>query len=126
MKANSVKKYYMMIKKLGEGSFGEVWKAKDRRTNRIVALKFINRNELMSSEEYLKFQNEAGILIHLDHPNVQHIYGIVEEPTRYCLSTSYYEGGTLMDLIDELECFPEKMASQITLNLIKTLTYIHG
>jgi serine/threonine protein kinase len=76
-----------MLQELGHGSYGSVWKAQDNRTGKLVAIKFMDKSELHSKEEHIKFQNEAGILMHLDHPNIQSIYSVVEEPTRYCLVT---------------------------------------
>jgi serine/threonine protein kinase len=125
MRSNSINKYYSLIEELGSGSYGSVWKAKDKRTGGLVAIKFVERDEVMAEDQYVKFQNEVGLLTHLDHPNIQRVYGIVEEPTRYCMVMELCSGGSLMDLIDEVEFFPENMAAKVATTLIETLKYMH-
>ena len=110
MKTKDINKFYELQEELGSGAAGSVWAAKDKRTDETVALKFIEKEQAMSEEERFKLKNECGILVTLDHPNVTHFYGIVEEPTRYCIATEFCSGGTVMDLVLERDYLPEEDA----------------
>jgi len=61
---------YELIEKLGEGGMGIVFKARQRRLNRTVALKMIRSGILASSREVRLFQREAEAVAALDHPNI--------------------------------------------------------
>jgi len=61
---------YELIEKLGEGGMGIVFKARQRRLNRIVALKMIRSGVLANDREVRLFQREAEAVAALDHPNI--------------------------------------------------------
>ena len=65
---------YELIEKLGEGGMGLVFKARQRRLNRIVALKMIRSGVLASHREIRLFQREAEAVAVLDHPNIVPIF----------------------------------------------------
>src|SRR5215472_1580797 len=61
---------YELVARLGTGGMGEVWKARDARLDRFVAIKF-------SSEHYsLRFAREARAVAALNHPNICQIYDV--------------------------------------------------
>src|SRR3974390_1430220 len=61
---------YEIITPVGAGGMGEVWKARDTRLNRIVAIKF---SQQQFSE---RFQREALAIAALNHPNICHLYDV--------------------------------------------------
>ena len=67
---------YQIVRWLGSGSFGVVYKARDVNTNEYFALKFPRRRAFGSYEEIEQLQNEADIAIQLDHPGIVRSHGI--------------------------------------------------
>src|SRR5262245_27430693 len=60
---------YELIKEVGRGGMGVVFKARDVRLNRIVALKMIRGGTLANSDELQRFEKEAAAAAQLHHPN---------------------------------------------------------
>ena len=70
--------HYSVIAKLGEGGMGEVWRARDTKLGREVAIKLLPE-ALAGDPDYMaRFQREAQLLASLNHPNIAAIYGIEE------------------------------------------------
>jgi eukaryotic-like serine/threonine-protein kinase len=84
---------YEVLGKLGEGGMGEVYRARDTRLNRDVAIKVLPDLFARDPERLTRFTREAQALASLNHPNVAQIYGIVDVPP---------EGGSylVMELVD--------------------------
>ena len=88
--------HYKIIKKIGEGSKGVIYKAKDLKLDRFVALKFLPQNLLSNKEEKERFLYEARTVSKLDHPKVCTVYEIDEsEDGQIFICMAYYEGETL-------------------------------
>src|SRR5579863_4208625 len=87
---------YRVLGALGEGGMGTVYKARDEKLDRVVALKFIRAdlNERQSIQQ--RFLLEARSASALDHPNIGTIYGIEESPEGHLfIVMAYYEGENL-------------------------------
>ena len=65
---------FTLIHKIGEGGLGTVWLARDEKLRRNVALKEMSPNAVGSKKLYRRFQREAEITGHLEHPNVVPLY----------------------------------------------------
>ena len=63
---------YVLLDKLGEGGMGAVYKARNWKLGRVVALKLIRRERLASPDAVRRFQREVRAAAALDHPNVVH------------------------------------------------------
>ena len=70
---------YEILARLGAGGMGEVYRARDMKLKRDVALKVLPEAFAGDPDRMLRFQREAEVLASLNHPNIAHIYG-VEEP----------------------------------------------
>jgi eukaryotic-like serine/threonine-protein kinase len=82
---------------LGAGGMGEVYRARDTRLDRVVALKILPEIFSSDSDRLRRFQDEARILSTLNHPNVLAIYDVGEQDgTRYLVS-EFLEGQTLRE-----------------------------
>lgn len=90
--------HYKIIDKLGEGGMGKVYKARDLKLDRTVALKILPRamtNETMKK----RFLREAKVLSALNHPNIATIYEIDEGDRVSFIAMEYIEGKTLAEMI---------------------------
>jgi Tol biopolymer transport system component len=69
---------YQILSQLGAGGMGEVYRAKDTKLKREVALKVLPEAFAGDPERMARFQREAEVLASLNHPNIAHIYAIEE------------------------------------------------
>jgi serine/threonine-protein kinase len=70
--------HYLILEKLGEGGMGEVYRARDSRLNREVALKVLPEAFAKAMERMARFQREPQVLALLNHPNIAAIHGMEE------------------------------------------------
>src|SRR6266508_3740329 len=69
---------YEILAPLGAGGMGEVYRARDARLKRVVALKVLPEALAGDADRMARFQREAEVLASLNHPNIAHIYGVEE------------------------------------------------
>ena len=67
---------YEIVARLGAGGMGEVWRARDARLDREVALKLLPAGLADDPERHARFEREAKVLASLNHPNIAHLYGL--------------------------------------------------
>src|SRR5260370_17916212 len=87
--------HYEVRTKLGEGGMGVVYKAVDRKLNRLVALKFLPPHIDPSDASLERFLQEANALSALNHPHIATIYTLEADGERQFLVLEYLPGGTL-------------------------------
>ncbi len=92
---------YEILAKLGEGGMGVVYKARDTRLDRIVALKFLPSQRDVSEDDKARFIQEARAASALSHPNVCTIHDIKEFDDQLFIVMEYVEGRTLRDATQE-------------------------
>ena len=71
---------YEIVSPLGAGGMGEVYRARDVKLNRDVAIKILPDAVAHDTDRVARFTREAQTLAALNHPNIAQIYGIVEAP----------------------------------------------
>ena len=67
---------YQILAKLGEGGMGEVYRARDNKLKRDVAIKVLPDSVAADAARLARFQREAEVLASLNHPNIAAIYGL--------------------------------------------------
>jgi serine/threonine protein kinase/Tol biopolymer transport system component len=85
---------------LGAGGMGEVYRARDSKLNRDVALKFLPPIFALDSDRLARFTREAQVLAALNHPNIAAIYGLEDDSAVRVLVLELVEGPTLAERID--------------------------
>jgi hypothetical protein len=91
---------YEILDKLGEGGMGEVWRARDRRLQRMVALKILPKAVAGDPVRRARFEHEGRALGALNHPNVVAIYDIGEDGGRAYIVSELVEGESLRAVLD--------------------------
>jgi serine/threonine-protein kinase len=114
---------YQMIQKLGKGSMGLVYKAKQLSVDRVVAIKIL-LEPLAQNKEFIKrFEREAKIAAKLSHNNVVNAIDAGEVNGHYFFVMEYVEGPTIKDFLDQNRVFEEKEALRIVLAIAEALTH---
>jgi eukaryotic-like serine/threonine-protein kinase len=91
---------YDIICLLGEGGMGEVYRARDTRLGRDVAIKSLPASVAADPERVTRFEREAQILAALNHPHIATIHGIVEAHGVTCIVLELVEGESLAARIE--------------------------
>jgi serine/threonine-protein kinase len=114
---------YQMIQKLGKGSMGVVFKAKQISVDRVVAIKIL-LDPLAQNKEFIKrFEREAMIAAKLSHNNVVNAIDAGQINGHYYFVMEYVEGPTIKDYLDKDKVFDEKEALRITLAIAEALKH---
>src|SRR5437868_3585112 len=90
---------YEVLSALGAGGMGEVYRARDTKLNRDVALKILPDAFAADAERLARFKREAQVLAAINHPNIAAIYGFEDSGDAYALVLELVDGPTLADRI---------------------------
>ena len=90
---------YEIVALLGAGGMGEVYRARDTRLHREVAIKFLTDSLAADPERVARFEREAQVVASLNHPNIAQIHGVQEVGTHRALVLELVDGPTLADRI---------------------------
>ena len=115
---------YDIVELLGSGGMGEVYRARDARLDRDVAIKVLPAAFGSDPERVVRFQREARTLAALNHPNVAAIYGLEERDSATALVLELVEGPTLADRIAQ-SAVPFDEALRIATQIADALDAAH-
>ncbi len=124
-------KRYRIIEQIGEGGFGVVYKARDRKRGRIVAIKQITLAAL-STREIIdatdSYNRETTILPGLEHNNLPRIYDHFTDPEHWYIVMQYIEGQTLEEMLAKEKDgrLPLEKVLKIGTELCEVLAYLHA
>jgi eukaryotic-like serine/threonine-protein kinase len=90
---------YEIVSPLGAGGMGEVYRARDTKLNREVAIKVLPPEFAVDADRLARFKREAQVLASLDHPNIGAIYGFEDADGLHAIVLQLVEGPTLADRI---------------------------
>ena len=89
--------HYELIGRIGEGGMGDVWKARDTRLDREVAVKVLPPGPADDSEQRARFNREAKAIAALNHPNIVTVYSVEETADLHFITMELVTGKTLDD-----------------------------
>src|SRR5437588_9301547 len=104
---------YHILGELGRGGMGVVYKARQIKLNRIVALKMILAGEHASDEAGVRFLAEAAAAAKLQHPNIVQIFHIDEHAGHPYFEMEFVGGGSLADDLDGIPRSPRAAANLV-------------
>jgi serine/threonine protein kinase len=110
---------------LGKGGMGEVYRARDNRLGRPVALKFLSGTLTANQSTLERFRREAQAISTLNHPNVCTVYDIGEHQGQPFLVMELMEGQTLKELIAERPLSNDQLLA-IMIPVLEALEAAHG
>jgi eukaryotic-like serine/threonine-protein kinase len=94
---------YEIVTLLGAGGMGEVYRARDSRLGRDVAIKVLPESVARDSDRLARFEREARVLATLNHPHVGAIYGVEDTGSAIALVLELVEGETLAGKLEGLK-----------------------
>jgi formylglycine-generating enzyme required for sulfatase activity/tRNA A-37 threonylcarbamoyl transferase component Bud32 len=115
---------YEILGILGHGGMGVVYRARQLKANRLVALKMIRAFEHASPTERLRFQIEAEAAAHLQHPHIVQLHEVGEVRGQPFFSLEFCDGGTLTEQLKK-KCLSPSEAAELIETLARAMHYAH-
>jgi serine/threonine-protein kinase len=116
---------YRLLKKLGQGGMGTVYKAHQESLDRDVAVKVLFKHLAANTSFVDRFQREARIMAKLDHTNILRCFGVGEEHGYHYFAMEFIDGGSLQDWLDKLKQLSVGDAVHIALACARGLQHAH-
>ncbi len=117
---------YEIISRIGSGGMADVYKAKDHKLSRMVAVKVLKAEFRADTTFVSKFQKEAQAAAGLSHPNVVNVYDVGEDRGLYYIVMELVEGITLKDYITKKGKLSVKEATSIAIQVSLGLEAAHN
>src|SRR4029077_15746878 len=116
---------YQILEEIGRGGMGLIYRARQRHSRRIVALKRILSHHADSQETLMRFRREAQAAASLDHPNILPIHEVSEcDNGLPFFSMKYASGGSLRDAAPGLQSEPRRVVALVA-KLADAVRYAH-
>jgi serine/threonine-protein kinase len=120
---------YEVLEEIARGGMGVVYKARQKRVKRLVALKMILTGQMASDEERERFLREAEMAANLDHPNIVPIYEVSESQGCPYFSMKLVEGESLSHVIKQKKRnqsgYDPIAAAQLTATIARAVHFAH-
>lgn len=113
-------------KPLGRGKFGSVYLARERKSKYIVALKVLQKNQLLKAGVEHQLRREIEIQSHLRHKHILRMYGYFYDAKRIYLILEYSPGGELYKKLTARGRFTEAKSAKYISDLARALKYCHA
>ena len=117
---------YEILEKIGTGGMSDVYKAKDHKLNRFVAVKVLKQEFSENANFVSKFQVEAQAAAGLMHPNIVNVYDVGEEGGIHYIVMELVEGITLKKYIEKKARLSVKEAISIAIQVSMGIAAAHG
>jgi tetratricopeptide (TPR) repeat protein/tRNA A-37 threonylcarbamoyl transferase component Bud32 len=116
---------YELLQELARGGMGVVYKARQRKLGRLVALKMILAGQLASDADVQRFYTEAAAAAQLDHPGIVPVYEVGQQEGQHFFSMGYVEGGSLAGSLKDGP-LPPREAAVLVRKIAEAVAYAHG
>jgi len=116
---------FRLLARVGQGGFGEVYRAWDPHLQREVALKLLLPGAVTGEAEYEAMLREARAMASVHHPNIVPVYGIDRHDGRVGFWTDFVHGKTLATVLREQGKFGAREAASVGLDVAKALSAVH-
>ena len=117
---------YEVLEKIGTGGMSDVYRAKDHKLNRFVAVKIL-KQEFSENKEFLqKFRSEAQSAAGLMHPNIVNVYDVGEESGSHYIVMELVEGITLKKYIEKKARLSVREAVSIAIQVAQGIEAAHN
>jgi serine/threonine protein kinase/tetratricopeptide (TPR) repeat protein len=116
---------YEIVASLGSGGIGEVYRARDTRLGRVVAVKVLHLHLCASAEAKHRFEREARTISSLNHPNICHLYDVGEQEGINYFVMEYLQGETLAQRLQK-GAMPLKCTIKIALAVADAMDVAHN
>lgn len=116
---------FRLLQRLGQGAFGEVYRAWDPVLEREVALKFLFPRGLNPEQEFSIAVSEARAIARVRHPNIVSVYGVDRRDGRVGFWSDFVRGRTLNQIVDTQGPFTPKETAEIGIALCDALEAVH-
>ena len=116
--------HYEISALLGKGGMGEVWRARDTKLGREVAIKTLPEEFAKDADRVARFRREAQLLASLNHPNIAAIHGFEEDNGTHFLVLELVEGDTLADQLKR-GSIPVDESLKLALQIAEALEAAH-
>ena len=116
--------HYEISTLLGKGGMGEVWRARDTKLGREVAIKTLPEEFAKDADRLSRFEREARLLASLNHPNIAAIHGFEEDNGTHFLVLELVEGDTLADQLKR-GAIPVEESLKLALQIAEALESAH-
>ena len=112
---------YVVVEPLGTGGMGSVYKARDTRLNRFVALKLLRKEFAGDATFTAKLKDEARITASIRHPHVVEVYSVGEDHGQFYVVMELVDGGSLDDRVEDEKRISELEMLEVGLQVAKGL-----
>src|SRR6478736_1003221 len=116
--------HYELIEPIAKGGMGIVYKARQKKLNRIVAIKMILAGQFADQSDIDSFYAEAEAAAALSHPNIVAIHEIGEVQGQHFFSMDYIEEQSLSGLIKD-NPLPPRRAAEFMITIAETMEFAH-
>jgi serine/threonine-protein kinase len=116
---------YKIIEKIGAGGMGAVYRARETRTGKQVALKILPPRLASDARYLMRFFREAQMAGRLDHENIVKGLGIGEAKGVHYFAMEFVDGENIQEMLTRVERFPEDTALKIIVSAARALQHAH-
>ena len=116
---------FELLKVLGKGSFGKVLQVRKKDTNRIYAMKVLNKKDIVERQEIQHTLSERNVLIQAQNPFLVGLKFSFQTPEKLYLVLDYMNGGELFYHLQNETAFSEERAKFYTAELVLALRHLH-
>jgi serine/threonine protein kinase len=117
---------YVLLKEIGRGGMGIVYRARQPSLDRIVALKMVLTGRLATPDDLQRFLSEAAAAGGLQHPNIVKVYEVGNVDGQHYFSMEFIEGQSLAQKLQEHGPLPSRTAARYARSIARAIHHAHA